>query len=101
VCRSNQVICDDTMHLLQRLSLLRSLTSRRFYSVPPAVKIQPRLQLTITCTAPACETKHRSTHSFSRLAYEKGIVLVQCPACSTRHRALLAIGVDFGLMALQ
>lgn len=28
---------------------------------------------------------HRSTHEFSRVSYEKGIVLIECPSCKNRH----------------
>lgn len=28
---------------------------------------------------------HRSTHEFSRVSYEKGIVLIECPGCKNRH----------------
>lgn len=55
----------------------------------PLGKVEPRLQLTFTCTAgpernqPQCG--HRSTHEFSKNSYENGIVLVQCPECKARH----------------
>ena len=49
----------------------------------PIGKIERRLSITFTCTVPDCG--HRSSHEFSRLAYERGIVLCQCPACMTRH----------------
>ena len=39
----------------------------------------------MTCAAPSCDGQTRSTHEFSKLAYEKGIVLVKCPKCETRH----------------
>ncbi|KAF7309520.1 DNL-type domain-containing protein [Mycena indigotica] len=45
--------------------------------------IAPRLSLTFTCTANDCG--ERSTHEFSKQAYESGIVLVQCPKCDVRH----------------
>lgn len=61
-------------------------------------KINRRLQITFTCTADIPlneiieieneETKpcgHRSTHEFSRVSYEKGIVLIECPGCKNRH----------------
>jgi len=38
--------------------------------------------MTFTCTVPDCGT--RSTHEFTKRAYEKGIVLVQCPGCQNR-----------------
>ncbi|KAF8488839.1 DNL zinc finger-domain-containing protein [Russula emetica] len=44
---------------------------------------EPRLSLTFTCTAGSCST--RSTHQFTKRAYEKGIVLIECPGCKTRH----------------
>jgi protein import protein ZIM17 len=49
----------------------------------PLGKIDRRLSVTFTCTVPNCG--HRSSHEFSRHAYEKGIVLCQCPQCDTRH----------------
>ncbi|KAJ7249500.1 DNL zinc finger-domain-containing protein [Mycena haematopus] len=45
--------------------------------------IVPKLSMTFTCTANDCG--ERSTHEFSRQAYESGIVLVQCPGCHNRH----------------
>ncbi|KAF9479576.1 zf-DNL-domain-containing protein [Pholiota conissans] len=46
-------------------------------------KMEPRLQITFTCTANDCG--ERSTHQFTKQAYEKGVVLVQCPKCKNRH----------------
>ncbi|WWC63300.1 uncharacterized protein I303_105900 [Kwoniella dejecticola CBS 10117] len=46
-------------------------------------QIEPRLQMTFTCTANDCG--HRSTHEFSKRSYTNGIVLVQCPECKSRH----------------
>lgn len=64
-------------------------------------RINRRLQITFTCTAdvPILEgtvvledeeqetrpCSHRSTHEFSRVSYEKGIVLIECPGCKNRH----------------
>ncbi|KZP08293.1 zf-DNL-domain-containing protein [Athelia psychrophila] len=45
--------------------------------------LEPRLSITFTCTAPECTT--RSSHTFTKQAYEKGVVLVQCPGCKNRH----------------
>ncbi|KAG6916468.1 hypothetical protein DXG01_006662 [Tephrocybe rancida] len=45
--------------------------------------LEPRLQMTFTCTAEGCS--ERSTHQFTKRAYERGIVLVQCPGCKNRH----------------
>jgi len=44
---------------------------------------EPRLSLTFTCTASDCN--HRSTHQFTKAAYERGIVLIECPKCKNRH----------------
>jgi len=46
-------------------------------------QIEPRLSLTFTCTVSDCG--ERSTHQFTKRAYQKGIVLVQCPGCKNRH----------------
>ncbi|GLB43267.1 putative DNL zinc finger [Lyophyllum shimeji] len=50
---------------------------------PVPENFEPRLSMTFTCTAPGCG--RRSTHQFSRRAYERGVVLVQCPGCENRH----------------
>lgn len=65
--------------LLQR----NTIASRRLLSTPIG-QITPKLRISFTCTAPDC-TSHRSTHEFSKHAYEKGIVLVKCPECKNRH----------------
>jgi hypothetical protein len=44
---------------------------------------EPRLSLTFTCTAGECST--RSTHQFTKRAYERGIVLIECPGCKARY----------------
>ena len=51
-------------------------------SQPLPERVEPRLSLTFTCTVPNCG--ERSTHEFSKRAYERGIVLVQCPGCQNR-----------------
>ena len=43
---------------------------------------EPRLSLTFTCTVTDCN--ERSTHQFTKRAYERGIVLVECPKCKNR-----------------
>lgn len=43
---------------------------------------EPRLSLTFTCTVPDCG--ERSTHQFTKRAYERGIVLIECPKCKNR-----------------
>ncbi|EUC59744.1 DNL zinc finger protein [Rhizoctonia solani AG-3 Rhs1AP] len=52
---------------------------------------EPRLSLTFTCTVPNCG--HRSSHTFTKRAYTKGIVIVQCPGCKNRH--LIADNLDW------
>ncbi|KAK0543072.1 hypothetical protein OC845_006305 [Tilletia horrida] len=79
-----------------RPPLLSEIQPRHFHACPrlrqeqeqqgqsqPLGEIKPRLSLTFTCTAAGCG--HRSTHEFSKQAYTKGIVLVQCPGCHNRH----------------
>jgi hypothetical protein len=43
---------------------------------------EARLGIVFTCTAEACS--HRSSHTFTKRAYERGIVIVQCPGCKNR-----------------
>ncbi|WFD19958.1 hypothetical protein MCAP1_002201 [Malassezia caprae] len=56
---------------------------RREAPQTPVGEVQPRLQLTFTCTVPSCHT--RSTHEFSKRSYTDGIVIVECPGCKSRH----------------
>ncbi|KAG9309456.1 zf-DNL-domain-containing protein [Chiua virens] len=44
---------------------------------------EPRLAIAFTCTADGCN--HRSAHTFTKRAYERGIILIQCPSCKNRH----------------
>ncbi|KAN0088796.1 DNL zinc finger domain containing protein [Tylopilus felleus] len=44
---------------------------------------EPRLAIAFTCTADGCN--HRSAHTFTKRAYERGIVIIQCPSCKNRH----------------
>ncbi|KAF9459306.1 DNL zinc finger-domain-containing protein [Collybia nuda] len=50
---------------------------------PLGEPIEPRLSMSFTCTVKDCG--ERSTHQFTKRAYERGIVLVQCPGCKNRH----------------
>jgi mitochondrial protein import protein ZIM17 len=54
---------------------------------------EPRLSLTFTCTAGNCST--RSTHQFTKRAYERGIVLIECPGCKTRYVLLANVAVVY------
>ncbi|TFK51986.1 zf-DNL-domain-containing protein [Heliocybe sulcata] len=76
-----------------RTERIRYAALRRWYSdspPPPSIAsshelghLEPRLSLTFTCTVPDCG--HRSSHTFTKRAYEKGIVIVACPGCKNRH----------------
>jgi hypothetical protein len=54
---------------------------------------KPKLSLTFTCTAGTCTT--RSTHQFTKRAYEKGIVLIECPGCKIRYVSLAQAAVTY------
>lgn len=71
---------DDRFSTTASEELLQAPSSSTSQSIG---KIERRLSITFTCTVPNCG--ERSSHEFSRLAYERGIVLCQCPACLTRH----------------
>ncbi|TIA89903.1 hypothetical protein E3P99_01802 [Wallemia hederae] len=70
---------------------LSSLTQTRLHShkIPtdgsstPIGQVDPRLQISFTCTVQDCG--ERSTHEFAKSSYTKGIVIVQCPGCNNRH----------------
>ena len=61
-------------------SLSSTITSR---STPLLEQMEPKLSLTFTCTVSDCG--ERSTHQFTKRAYQKGVVLVQCPGCKNRY----------------
>jgi len=44
-------------------------------------QIEGKYELTFTCNV--CTS--RSTRSFSKLSYHKGVVIITCPGCSNRH----------------
>ncbi|KAJ6617026.1 DNL zinc finger-domain-containing protein [Mycena sp. CBHHK59/15] len=62
-------------------SSLSDLATTSSQALPDA--ITPRLSMTFTCTVQDCG--ERSTHEFSKQAYDSGLVLVQCPGCDNRH----------------
>lgn len=49
---------------------------------------EARLGIVFTCTAEACS--HRSSHTFTKRAYERGIVIVQCPGCKNRFGPIIS-----------
>ncbi|KAF8329552.1 uncharacterized protein EI90DRAFT_3062975 [Cantharellus anzutake] len=68
---------------------------------PSEAHAQPgesRLSLTFTCTAPLSVPSpgvesgipstplcnHRSTHTFTKNAYQKGVVIIECPSCKNK-----------------
>lgn len=61
-------------------SLTSTTTTTTAQALPE--KMVPKLSITFTCTVSGCG--ERSTHQFTKHAYEKGIVLVQCPGCKNR-----------------
>ena len=61
-------------------SLSSTITTR---STPLLEQMEPKLSLTFTCTVSDCG--ERSTHQFTKRAYQKGVVLVQCPGCKNRY----------------
>jgi len=44
---------------------------------------EAHLGIIFTCTADGCS--HRSSHTFTKRAYKRGIVIIQCPECKNRH----------------
>ena len=57
--------------------------STKTSSTPLLEQMEPKLSLTFTCTVSDCG--ERSTHQFTKRAYQKGVVLVQCPGCKNRY----------------
>ncbi|EGW30111.1 uncharacterized protein SPAPADRAFT_63731 [Spathaspora passalidarum NRRL Y-27907] len=56
-----------------------------------AAEQEPKGEYLIQFTCNPCST--RSTHTFSKLAYHHGTVLIQCPSCKNRH--LIADNLGF------
>jgi mitochondrial protein import protein ZIM17 len=67
-------------------------------SIPLLEQIEPKISLTFTCTVSGCG--ERSTHQFTRRAYEKGIVLVQCPGCKNRYGSINQTLLAFHILKL-
>lgn len=49
----------------------------------PIGKFDKPPQMMIAFTCKKCDT--RSSHTFSKQAYDSGLVLIQCPGCKNRH----------------
>lgn len=58
-------------------------------SQPIGEPLEPRLSMTFTCTVKDCG--ERSTHQFTKRAYQKGIVLIECPGCKNRQVFILQL----------
>lgn len=57
-------------------------TLARFNSNKSAtIKVDPQMMIAFTCKK--CD--NRSSHTFSKQAYTKGTVAIQCPGCLNRH----------------
>lgn len=65
--------------------VINTATFKRFNSSKnntASFKVQdPQLMIAFTCKK--CDT--RSSHTFSKQAYTKGTVAIQCPGCKNRH----------------
>lgn len=44
-------------------------------------KISPQMAISFTCKV--CQ--NRTTKTFSKLSYEKGVVIIKCPGCNNNH----------------
>ena len=64
-------------------SSLSATNASESSSTPLLEQMEPKLSLTFTCTVADCG--ERSTHQFTKRAYQKGVVLVQCPKCKNRY----------------
>lgn len=71
-------------NLLQRQVGTNQTNLVRFNHVQqsiPLAKLEGKLQLSFTCKK--CDA--RNTHYISKIAYEKGVVIVECSSCKNNH----------------
>ena len=67
-------------YLIKRIPI-RRLSHDRGQPGNPVGKMTPKMAIVFTCKV--CE--QRQMKQFSKLAYEKGIVIVECEGCKNRH----------------
>lgn len=70
---------------------LNNFQQLRFHSDNTATLKVDDPQMMIAFTCKKCDT--RSSHTFSKQAYQTGTVLIQCPGCKNRH--LIADNLNF------
>ncbi|CDS07381.1 hypothetical protein LRAMOSA01330 [Lichtheimia ramosa] len=66
-----------------RIPLASFHTWRPLYKEEKDQVVDPKQQMLIGFTCEVC--KERSHHVMSKLAYTKGVVLIECPGCKNRH----------------
>lgn len=67
--------------LLRPVVRAQPLLATRFHSDNVLKVDNPEMMIAFTCKK--CDT--RSSHTFSKQAFQKGTVLIQCPGCKGRH----------------
>lgn len=73
------VLSNSNIYNISRRSSVEVNFSRLYSS--SVGKITPQLAISFTCKV--CQT--RTTKTFSKISYEKGIVIIKCPGCSNNH----------------
>lgn len=86
--RSGENIALRTLSMITRTPFVENGT-RHFHTQLPSVQkgtnpekeITGKMQIVFTCTV--CNTKN--SRKFSKLSYEKGVVIVECDGCGNNH----------------
>ncbi|CAH6723417.1 mitochondrial protein import protein Zim17p [[Candida] jaroonii] len=78
-------------HASKRTHVRTTFQQLRFHSDNSATLKVDDPQMMIAFTCKKCDT--RSSHTFSKQAYQTGTVLIQCPGCKNRH--LIADNLNF------